>query len=378
VTRIHQVLSGAGPVDAVTSQAFAYRRAFESWGMAGGVFAAAIEPALRGEVEPVARLKAERGDLLVFHYSAYAPRLEPLLGWPQRKLLVYHNVTPAEWLWEHQPHVATLCALGRDHLPRWARGVDVAAAVSEFNASELRAAGASEVCVVPILLDPARLGMARDGSALSSAPGSALSSGGRFAQSKGGEFAQSSGFGVFGARPSGGRILSVGRLAPHKRPELVLRAFELYRSACDPAARLDMVGEALSPSYERWLRSSAGAGVVIHGRLDQGLLNGLWRDADVFLTLSEHEGFCVPLLEAFASDTRAVARPVGGMPEVGGDAVLWVEDRDLAVVAELVDLAVRNAGLRSSLIARGRSRLADYSAETVLGRLRSAVDAALA
>jgi glycosyltransferase involved in cell wall biosynthesis len=341
VTRIHQVLSGAGPVDAVTSQAFAYRHAFESWGMAGGVFAAAIEPALRGEVEPVARLKPDRGDLLVFHYSAYAPRLEPLLEWPQRKLLVYHNVTPAEWLWEHQPHVATLCALGRDHLPRWARAVDVAAAVSEFNAAELRAAGASEVRVVPIVFDPRRLG----------SPGN-------------------------NSTRDGARVLSVGRLAPHKRPELVLRAFDLYRSACDPGARLDMVGEALSPSYEEWLRSSAGPGVAIHGRLDQGLLNGLWRDADVFLTLSEHEGFCVPLLEAFASETPAVARPVGGMPEVGGDAVLWVEDRDLAVVAELVDLAVRDVGLRGALVARGRSRLENYSAETVLGRLRAAVDAA--
>jgi L-malate glycosyltransferase len=345
VTRIHQVLSGAGPVDAVTSQAFAYRRAFESWGMAGGVFAAAIEPALRDEVEPVARLKPERGDLLVFHYSAYAPRLEPLLEWPQRKLLVYHNVTPAEWLWEHQPHVATLCALGRDHLPRWARGVDVAAAVSEYNAAELRSAGARDVRLVPIVLDPGRLAAAGNNASRDG--------------------------------PFGGRILSVGRLAPHKRPELVLRAFELYRSACDPAARLDLVGEALSPSYERSLRSSAGPGVTIHGRLDQGLLNALWRDADVFLTLSEHEGFCVPLLEAFAWETPVVARPVGGMPEVGGDAVLWVEDRDLAVVAELVDLAARDVGLRSQLVARGRSRLADYSTEAVLGRLRSAVDAAL-
>jgi L-malate glycosyltransferase len=345
VTRIHQVLSGAGPVDAVTTQASEYRAAFASWGMAGDIHAAHIEPAVRAQVRPLAELRADPGDLLLFHYSAYAPRLEPLLEWPQRKLLVYHNVTPAEWLWEHQPHVATLCALGRDHLPRWARGVDVAAAVSEYNAAELRSAGARNVRLVPIVLDPGRLAVAgndasRDG-------------------------------------PSGARILSVGRLAPHKRPELVLRAFDLYRSACDPGARLDVVGEALSPSYERWLRSLAGPGVVIHGRLDQALLNGLWRDADVFLTLSEHEGFCVPLLEAFASETPVVARPVGGMPEVGGDAVLWVEDGDLAVVAELVDLAARDVDLRSRLVARGRSRLADYSTEAVLGRLRSAVDAAL-
>jgi glycosyltransferase involved in cell wall biosynthesis len=211
--------------------------------------------------------------------------------------------------------------------------------VSVYNAAELRAAGARDVRVVPVVFDAARLG---------------------------------------GAGGSGGGVISVGRLAPHKRPDLVLRAFELYRAACDPGARLEMVGEALSPSYEAELRALAGPGVTIHGRVEQPLLNEFWRRADVMLTLSEHEGFCVPLLEAFASDTPVVGRPVGGMPEVGGDAVLWVEDRDLAVVAELVDVALRDEALRASLIARGRARLDTYAPERTLSALRAAVDAALA
>jgi glycosyltransferase involved in cell wall biosynthesis len=335
------VLSGAGPVDAVTTQAFEYRAAFASWGMEGDIHAAFIEPAVRASVQPLSELQPAPDDLLLFHYSAYAPRLEPLLEWPQRKLLVYHNVTPAEWLWEWQPHVATLCALGRDHLPRWARAVDVAAAVSEYNAGELRTAGARDVRVVPIVFHPARV---RSGGA---------------------------------AKPSTS-LLSVGRLAPHKRPDLVLRVFDLYRSACDPDAQLHLVGEPLSPSYEMHLRSLAGAGVVFEGRLDQEQLNVLWDAADAFITLSEHEGFCVPLLEAFATDTPVIARPVGGMREVGGNAALWAADHDLAVIAETVDLAVRNGGLRETLVQRGRAQLARYAPDVALAALRSAVDAALA
>ena len=342
MTRIHQVLSGAGPVDAVTTQAFEYARAFEGWGMGGGIYAAAIEPALRGRVAPFGQMAPDPGDLLLFHYSAYAPRLEPLLDWPQRKLLVYHNVTPAEWLWEHQPHVATLCALGRDHLPRWAQAVDVAAAVSEFNAAELREAGARETRVIPILFDPARVRSAEP------------------------------------ARNGSERVLSVGRIAPHKRPDLVVRAFALHREVCNPDARLDLVGEPLSTRYEQEIRALAGQGVSIHGRVDQASLNELWRDADVFLTLSEHEGFCVPLLEAFATETPVIARPVGGMPEVGGNAVLWVEEADLAVVAELIDLVVRDDGLRTEMIARGRKQLEHFAPDRVLEQRRSAVDAALA
>jgi glycosyltransferase involved in cell wall biosynthesis len=339
LTRVHQVLSGAGPVDAVTTQAFAYRRAFSRWGMEGGVHAAAIEPAVRAQVEPLRRLEPAPGDMLLFHYSAYAPRLEPLLEWPQRKLLVYHNVTPAEWLWEHQPHVATLCALGRDHLPRWAQGVDVAAAVSEYNARELREAGARETRVVPILLE-------RDARAASRRTG---------------------------ASP---RILSVGRLAPHKRPELVLRAFELYRRANAPDARLDMVGEALSPAYERALRELAGDGVTIHGRLPQAELDKLWERADVFLTLSAHEGFCVPLLEAFHAGVPVIASPSGGMPEVAANAALWADD-DPAVVAELINLAARDDELRAELIERGNARAEAYEYEAVAEQLREAIDATL-
>jgi glycosyltransferase involved in cell wall biosynthesis len=342
LTRIHQVLSGAGPVDAVTAQALAYRDVFRRWGMEGGVHAAAIEPAVRGEVESLSRLRPESADLLLFHYSAYAPRLEPLLELPQRKLLVYHNVTPADWLWEHQPHVATLCALGREHLPRWAQAVDVAAAVSEFNATELREAGANDVRVIPILRYPKTPTLRK------------------------------------GSDPYL-RVLSVGRLAPHKRPDRVLRAFELYRRVHAPDARLVMVGEPLSPGYENELRGVAGPGVTITGRLPQDEVDALWAEAAVLVVLSEHEGFCVPLLEAFDARVPVIARRVGGMPEVGGDAVLWVDhEDDDAVVAELIHLATSDDELRGELIERGGARLKEFAPERIEGLLRDAVDAARA
>lgn len=335
------MLSGAGPVDAVTQQAFEYRRL-----LGGEVYASAIEPAVRSHVKPLRSLEPEADDLLLFHYSAYAPRLEPLLELPQRKLLVYHNVTPAEYLWEHQPHVATLCALGRDHLPRWVQAVDVAAAVSEYNAGELRDAGARDVRVVPIMVDPERLR-----NAGSPAPR--------------------------GAGPP--LVLSVGRLAPHKRPDLVLQAFELYRGEHAPDAQLHMVGEPLSPAYEAELRELAGPGVTITGRLSQSRLNELWATASVFVTLSEHEGFCVPLIEAFHTDTPVVARRAGGMPEVAGDAALWVEDGDPGVAAELLAYVVSDQELRTELIARGRARVSDcFTLRAVEQGLREAVEAAWA
>jgi glycosyltransferase involved in cell wall biosynthesis len=348
VTRVHQVLSGAGPYDAVSGQALAWLELLGQWEMAGDVFADAIDPRSRG-VRPLGRLDPAPEDLLVLHHSAFGPHLRPVLELPQHKLLVYHNVTPARYLWRHHAGVAVACALGRGQLPWHVRAADVCAAVSGFNARELETAGAHDVRVVPILFEPDR-------------------------------------HRPRGSPPGGGDgplVLCVGRLVPQKRHDLVIEAFAAYQRACAPGARLLCAGEPLSPAYaelvERLARASGASGVTVAGGLGQEDLNTAYASADVLLSLSEHEGFSVPLLEAFLFDLPVVARPTGGMPEVGGDAVLWTGDGevDTAVVAELIDLAVRDTELRRELARRGKARLDDYAYERTAEKIRAAVDAAL-
>lgn len=320
--RVHQVLAGAGRVDAVTGQALAYERLFRDWGIAGGIHAAASEPGTPG-VRSLERLAPAAEDLVLFHYSAWDPRLEPLLDLPQRKALVYHNVTPADFLWRDSPHLALQCLMGRERLPAWVAAMDVVCAVSEYNAAELSAAGAAEVHVVPVLYERAgpRTGEPR-------------------------------------------HVLSVGRLAPHKRPDLVLRAFELYREL-EPGAELLVVGAGEPP---------AGApGVTFAGAVPAAQLHHAYANASVLLSLSEHEGFWIPLLEAFDFGVPVVARPVGGMPWVGGDAVLWADTDDLAVVAELMRIAASDDDLRAELARRGEARLAEFAPERTAARLRAAL-----
>ena len=343
--RVHQVLSAAGPFDAVTQQALTFNDLFASWNIAGDIFASSIEPRLPEPVHALHLLHPEPQDLLLIHYSAYAPRLEPLLGLPNRKALVYHNVTPARYLWSFQPHVAALCEIGRDHLPRYAQAVDVAVAVSEYNARELRDAGARDVRVVPILFDPDRFGVPESHE-----------------------------------DPERPLVVSVGRLAPHKRHDLAIRAFALFQRELAPDARLVCAGEAISRGYLDQLTGLAqelGArNVELPGPLDQERLTSLYREAAVGLYLSEHEGFCIPLLEAFTFGIPVVARPAGGMPEVAGDAALWTDERpDLAMVAELLGLAVNDTELRDTLAARGRARLEEFSPERTQAKLRALLDA---
>jgi glycosyltransferase involved in cell wall biosynthesis len=344
---VHQLLSGAGPVDAVTGQARAYRRAFERWGWGGCDYAALIDPRVGRWVKPLAKLHAQPDDVLLLHYSAYAPRLRPLLELPNHKLLVSHNVTPARYLWSYEPVVAVYCAVGREQLPDFARSVDVAAGVSEYNVAELTAAGAKATAVVPILFDPPPAGAPQLN-------------------------------GNTGGRPPA--ILFVGRITPHKRHDLLLRAFALYRRHRAPDARLHLVGEPVSPAYGAAVRGLADelapGAVTIEGGIAPVALWDRYRHADAFLSMSEHEGFCIPLLEAFAFAVPVIARPAGGIPEVAGDAALLYDGDDLAVVAELLELAVSDLELRAELARRAERRLAAYAPERALDSLRAAVLAA--
>lgn len=335
---VHQVLSGAGPVDAVTAQALAFRERFAAWGWGGRDVAARVDPRVAGRVAPLASLDPAPADLLLVHYSAYAPRLRGVLERPNRTLLLSHNVTPARWLWDHDAQAAVQCALGRRQLPRYAEEADLAAGVSAYNAAEL----GSDV-VIPVLFDADRWGAPLEGEP-----------------------------------PEPPTVLFVGRLAPHKRQDEVIRALALLRRRHAPEARLVLVGEPINPAYRAALaglaEQLAPGAVTIESGLTAEALADRYRAAHAFLCLSEHEGFCIPLLEAFHFGVPVVARPAGGIPEVAGDAALLVGDRDLGVVAEALWLALSDGELRAALRERGRARLAAYAPEETAAKLRAALE----
>ena len=347
--RIDQAVGSAGPYDAVTGQALAYRALLqERLGASGKVHAHDSAPGVDDSVRPLGELEGD-GDLLLIHYSGHLPGMDQLLRLPQRKALVYHNITPARYFWSSEPLVATICKLGRDALPRWVEACVVTGAVSRFNADELERAGARDPRVVPVLLDPRRL-EPRGGSPLEA-----------------------------GRAP---QVLVVGRVAPHKRPDLVARAFALFQRRHAPQAGLTYVGLPLNPRFQDLVESvvaeSGAQGVSFAGTVSQAELNSAYAQADVLLSLSEHEGFCIPLLEAFHFGLPVVARRSGGMPEVGGDAALWLDrDDDLAVAAELLHLATSDEELRGELGARAARRAQELGFEPSAHAAVELVEAAL-
>ena len=335
--KLHQVLSGAGPFDAITREALAIRELAGSWGFGGGEWAVHIDPRMGDRVRPLERLRSEPGDLLLIHYSAYAPKLADVLESPGRKLLLNHNVTPARWFWDHDAGVGLQCALGRRQMHEFAARCDVVVGDSLFNAREL---GSDRV--LPLVLpwiDPAV---------------------------------------PLPPEPAGPpTVLFVGRLVPHKRQDELIRAIALLRRHRLPDARLVLVGEPLHDRYLAALEALAGevapGAVTFERGLDDDALAERYRSAHAFLCLSEHEGFCVPLLEAFQHGVPVVARPRGAVTETVGDAGLLL-DGELDAMVELVHFAITDAELRATLRERGHARLEGYSYARTSALLRDLLE----
>lgn len=342
--RVSQVLCAAGPVDAVTNQGLACRALFSGWGWSGADYAAVLAPGLpRGSIRPLHELEPADEEILLLHYSGYARGLERLFEPSRRSLLISHNITPARYFWAHQPVEGVRCELARGQLADLAGAVTALAGVSEYNARELEEMSSRSADVIPVLFDRNRLG----------APA---------------------------GDPAGPpKILFVGRLVPHKRQDLVIRAFAAYRAEV-PDARLVLVGVPLSPEFGAWLQALAeelapGA-VSIETDISPGRLAEHYRSAHAFLCLSEHEGFCIPLLEAFHFGVPVIARDAGAIGEVLGAAGVLVGAQDnLQTVAELLKLVVSDQELRAELRDRGRRRLEAYDLARSAGRLREALSA---
>jgi glycosyltransferase involved in cell wall biosynthesis len=344
--KVTQVLCAAGPVDAVTNQALSWRARFSSWGWEGEDFTAKAPIDWRRHgLKPLRELERPDG-IVLLHYSGYARGLERLFEGSARTLLLSHNVTPEEWFWPYEPVEGVRCKLGREQLHELAVQVDRLAGVSDFNARELREASGRPADVIPVLFDASHLGAAAD-------PGEP-------------------------DRRSGPTVLFVGRLAPHKRQDLVIRAFAEYRQS-ESTARLVLVGNPLSPAYGQQLaelaRELAGDSVSFESGLTPQQLGDRYRGADVFLCLSEHEGFCIPLLEAFHFRLPVVARDAAAVGEVVGDAgVLLGFDDGVATVAQLLRIMTSDAELRDELVSRGERRLRLYDQATTASAMRAVLE----
>ena len=346
--RIHQWVPAAHRGDAIGDSARTVRDLLRGMGHESEIFALTIDDDLRGDVRPFSDPAAARGDVTIFHFALPSPMTEAFARLTGAKVLQYHNITPAAFFAPYDPGLFRLAALGRQELATLAARVDLALGDSEFNRRELEALGFPATGVLPIAVNTDRL---------TSAP----------------------------SRPALERILSdglinilfVGRIVPNKKIEDHIRLAELYKRYVDSYYRFIFVGRYDGlPRYYAQVRALIAEYDMLPDRFwftgpvpDEDLA-AFYRWADAYVSLSEHEGFCVPLIEAMASDVPIVAYAAGAVPETLGGAGLLFAPKDLEVAAELLGTVVYDHGVRARVLAGQRRRLLDFAPARIEQKLR--------
>ncbi len=347
---LHQFTAGYAKGDAISNEARVLRELFRSWGLASDIFCEQrrILPELRKDARDLAEAAAALGadDVALLHLSIGSPVNEVFARLKCRKVILYHNITPPDYFRGVQEEIAGHLRAGFEQVRALAGVADVNLAVSRFNAQELALMGYRNVQVMPMKLERGQWEGPQDRRVLD-------------------EFGD-------------GRmnLLFVGRGAPNKRIEDLLFALYYVQRYTDPDARLIHVGSyAGLERYHALLRAKAVElklnRVVFAGSVPPESLRAYYATASVFLCMSEHEGFCIPLVEAMAHRVPVVAFGAAAIPETMDSAGVLLREKRFDLLAELLPRVARDAALREAITGAQSARLQRYLAQDFTAQWRA-------
>ena len=352
---IHQVLATLGYGDAIGHEVLGIQRVLRAAGYESEIFVQTADPRLEDQtLEYLDLPDASHPDNILIHHFSIGSRASRLAyALPDRMVLVYHNITPPEFFVGVNKMLAKLCYLGRRELRFYRERCDLALGDSEYNRQELDAVGFPATGVLPVIPDFAHL----------AGPANYLQAG--------------------QLDDDWVNVLFVGRVIPNKRIEDVIRCFHAYKQWFNPRSRLLLVGshvgfERYVSMVQRFAVDIGAQDVHFLGHVANEELAAYYEIADVFLCCSEHEGFCVPLVESFHMGVPVLAYAATAVPAtMDGAGILFTNKHPLHVAA-LIDAVVGDRGLQDRIIDGQYAALDRLEARNFGGVLLSFVDQVLA
>jgi glycosyltransferase involved in cell wall biosynthesis len=345
---INQWVPAAHRGDAIGDSARRVRDLLRAAGHESELYALTIDEDLRDDVRPFQDQGARHGHITIFHFALPSPMTEACGSLRGLRVLQYHNITPAAFFAPYDAQMFRLAALGRQELRALAGRVDLALGDSEFNRQELEELGFARTAVMPIAVNMERLTAAPRRPALEKILGDGLIN-----------------------------FLFVGRIVPNKRIEDHIRLAEMYKRYIDSYYRFIFVGRYDGlPRYNAMIRAlivqyrMLPERFIFTGAVPDEDLAAYYRWADAYISLSEHEGFCVPLVEAMATDVPVLAYAAGAVPETLGGAGVLFSPKDFEFAAEMLGTLVYDRPVRDRIVSGQRRRLRDFTPDRIEQRLK--------
>jgi glycosyltransferase involved in cell wall biosynthesis len=337
--------------DAVGRHTLCLRDAIVARGMESRIYVDTVEAETQEQTTPVVEYpaQADPADTLLYQFATASPMASWLAARRETLVVNYHNITPPELLAPWDNHIALGQLRAQSELRLLVDRAALVVADSQYNREQLVAAGFGETAVIP---PSAALGP------------EIIASGGRREDRPAGR--------------GGARWLCVGRIAPNKAIEDIVAALLVTRRHGDPEATLLVIGKAATTSYVEALhRYVASLGlsdaVTFGGHASDETVAGAYARSDVLVVTSEHEGYCVPVVEAMTVGLPVVAFRQGALPEVLGSGGVLVDAKDPYTLSSTIGAVVADASLRERLAVQARQRLAELDLDTAADRFVSLV-----
>ncbi len=343
--KIIQVAHALHPTDAASRQLLNMDKILRALGYETEMYAHRLDESLAERVGLMGDFSADPEDIVIYHMTTGTSFNRWVWNYPRKIVLFYHNITPARFFFGNAWGSWLKCLRGRHDLKTIAKNTFFAWGASEYSRQELENAGIKRTAVLPIVVEPETYTMrGEDESVL---------------------------------RYKDGRLnlLVVGRGVPHKKQDEAIEAAAWYRDHISPDIRLVLIGN-IKPSYEKKLRvlvkkRGMEENVLFAGQVTDEALCTWYRIADGLLCLSEHEGFCVPLIEAMIFGLPIFAKLAAAVPETLGSAGVLLSDTSPQGVAEAVRRTMADE-LALARLKKGRAeRLAAFSPENVKSQLEA-------
>lgn len=338
--KIYQLVHTLSYGDAISGEVLAIKRFFIEQGHESEVYALNVHPKLKGQALDAKDYQHDFNGTLILHYSLGSPLNDYYrLSEKANKVLIYHNLTPEKWFQGVNPRIVNDIKQGIEELPKLCSISDRIISDSEFNANEIKAYGFnSEVLNLPL-------------------------------DSRKWNIETNSGIQSLMQNTPGVHLLHVGRLAPNKCIEDIIKTFYFLHHSIREDSILWLVGididtelysfELKSLVEQLHLRDS----VRFVGCLADSELKAMYENASVYMCMSEHEGFCLPLLEAMYFKLPVIAYSKGAVPDTMGNSGILVEDKKHAELAELVNILSEDQALRIQIIEAQNKRVKELSLE---------------
>lgn len=331
--------------DAVGNDTIALKKAMQELGYETSIYAEVVDQRLpKGTATDLCNgmPKLDNSDIILYHMSTGSKLNYSLEQYACKKIMIYHNITPPKFFHGYNAQAESNAQYGLDGLQHLASKVDYCLADSAFNQQDLQTAGFTcPIDIRPILIPFADYEKKPDYAIIK-------------------KYSQDNWV----------NIVFVGRIAPNKKHQDIIKIFAFYKKYINPKSRLIFVGNAggMEKYYHRLVKYVEALDlndVIFTGHIKFSEILAYYHVADIFLCMSEHEGFCVPLVEAMYFNIPVIAYQSCAIPWTMGNSGIVINSKNPAEISLLIDKIIKNKNLRNQIIASQQERLKDFQYDKI-------------